>query len=204
MKILFPAIVTCLILNSCASEPTFFNGKISLETRYYDSLGIEVDAKLIGRDSEMHYYVAGGNYKSLNQDSILTQLYNSATNQYYFANQNQFQMVDATYKHPVMGKVTEPEGTETVLGKACKKVTIQSESETTTYYYSDELRVDKSLYTKHNFWNWNLFMEASGGGVPLKYVIEFPAMTVVMEAYEIEELDLTADDFNIESYVSKK
>lgn len=204
MKILFPVIVTCLILNACAPEPTFFTGKISLKTRYYDSLGIEVAAKLIGRDAEMHYYVAGGNYKSLNQDSVLTQLYNSATNQYYFNNQNQFQVVDATYRYPVMGKVTEPEGTETIQGRACKKVTIQSESETTTYYYSDEVRVDRSLYTKHNFWNWNLLMEASGGGVPLKYVIEFPAMTVVMEAYEIEELDLTADDFNIESYVSKK
>ena len=204
MKILFPAIITCLILNTCAPEPAFFNGKISLKIQYYDSLGLEVGAKMIGRDSEMHYYVAGGNYKSLNQDSTLTQLYNGATNQYYFNNQSQFQVVDAIYKYPVMGKVTEPGGTETVLGRACKKVTIQSESETTTYYYSDELRVDQSLYAKHHFWNWNLFMEASGGGVPLKYVIEFPAMTVVMEAYKIEELNLTADDFNIESYVSKK
>ena len=45
----------------------FFEGRISLKIQYYDSLGNTLDPATTGQDSEMHYFVSEGNYKSLNE-----------------------------------------------------------------------------------------------------------------------------------------
>ncbi len=188
-----------------SAQTDFFEGRISLKLQYFDSLGNKLEPVTIGRDTEMHYYVSEGNYKSLNEKGEITQLFNSSTNQYFFNNQGQVQVMDASFKFPQTGETNHIEGQETVLGKYCKKLTIKSESDFTTYYYSPELTVNKEFYQNHNFGNWNLFLNSTNGALALKYEIEYPSMgmSVIMVAYEIEEIDMEAKDFDINSYLEK-
>ena len=187
------------------AQSDFFEGRISLKLQYFDSLGNAIDAATIGRDSEMHYYVSDGNYKSLNEKGVITQLFNSSTNKYYFNNQGQIQVLDASVKFPQTGVANQLEGELEVLGRTCKKLSIESENDFTIYYYAEDLTVNKDYYQKHNFGNWNLFLNSSNGAIALKYEISYPTagLSMTMEAYEIEELDLSEGDFDINSYLEK-
>lgn len=187
------------------AQSDYFEGKISFNLQYYDSLGKSLDPATIGRDTSMHYYVSDGNYKSLNERGEITQLFNSSTNKYYFNNQGQIQVMDATFKFPQNGVVKPQEGELEVLGRKCKKLIIESDNDLTTYYYSEDVTVNKDYYQNHNFGNWNLFLNSSNGAIALKYEIIYPAMglSIIMEADEIEELDLTEGDFDINSYLEK-
>ncbi|MEQ8581037.1 MAG: hypothetical protein RIC30_05020 [Marinoscillum sp.] len=200
LLLLFSAI--SLNLNA---QTNFFEGRISLKLQYFDSLGNEVNAATLGRDTEMHYFVSEGNYKSLNEKGVITQLFNSSSNKYFFNNQGQIQVMDASFKYPQTGTVKQLSGEEEILELKCSKLTIESESDFTTYYFSPELTVNKELYQNHNFGNWNLFLNSTNGALALKYEIEYPSagLSVLMEAYEIEEIDMSIEDFNIESYLKK-
>lgn len=199
-------LITLLLLGltlNLNAQSDFFEGRISLKLQYFDSLGNSIDPATIGRDSEMHYYVSGGNYKSLNEKGVITQLFNSSTNKYYFSNQGQIQVLDASVKFPQLGVANQLEGDLEVLGRMCKKLTIESENDFTTYYYSEDITVNKEYYQNHNFGNWNLFLNSSNGAMALKYEIIYPTigMSVIMKAYEIEEMELDETDFDINSYL---
>lgn len=185
------------------AQSTFFEGRISHKVHCFDSLGNELDGAAIGLGTEMHYFLSGGNYKTLDEKGVLTQLFNSATNKYYFNIKGQIQVLDASYRYPQTGEASLLDEETNILGRNCKKMVIQSEADKTTYYYTDELVVDKDLYQKHHFGNWNLFLHSTNGAMALKYHIIYPTMTVMIEAYEIEALDLSEADFNIESYLAK-
>ena len=115
------------------------------------------------------------------------------------------QVMDASYQFPQTGQPKQVEGEATILGRNCRKLTIESENDFTTYYYSQELTVNKEFYNKHNFGNWNLFLNSTKGALALKYEINYLSigMRVVMEAYEIEEIELELTDFDINSYLEK-
>ncbi|MFY0605651.1 MAG: hypothetical protein JXR10_02990 [Cyclobacteriaceae bacterium] len=202
-KLLF-LLFSVLSLNVKA-QTEFFEGRISLKLQYFDSLNNEISAETLGRDTEMHYFVAEGNYKSLNEKGVITQLFNSSTNKYFFNNQGQIQVMDASFKFPQTGNVKLLEGEVEILERKCSKLTIESESDFTTYYYSPELPVNTEFYQKHNFGNWNLFLNSTDGALALRYEIKYPnaGLTVLMEAYEVEEIDMSLEDFNIEIYLEK-
>ena len=204
MNKLFLLVLSVYSLNLNA-QTYFFEGRISLKLQYFDSLGNEVSGATLGRDTEMHYFVSEGNYKSLNEKGVITQLFNSSTNKYFFNNQGQIQVMDASYKFPQTGTARQLSGEVEILEKKCKKLTIESESDFTTYYYSPDLTVNKELYQNHNFGNWNLFLNSTDGALALKYEIKYPTagLSVLIEAYEIEEIDMELEDFNIETYLKK-
>ncbi len=185
------------------AQTNFFEGRISMKLQYYDSLGNMLDPEILGKDSEMHYFISEENYKSLNEKGTLTQLFNGSTNKYFFNNQGQVQVIDASFKFPQSGTVSKLAGDTTILNHNCEKLLIKSENDQTIYYVTKDLIVDQNLFEDHNFGNWNLFLKSTNGALALKYVIKHTGSTMIMEAYEIEEMDLNEEDFNIESFLEK-
>lgn len=181
----------------------YFEGNILFKLTYYDSVGNKISPESIGRDSEMSYFISGGNYKSLNENGILMQLYNSSDNKYYFTNQGQVQAIDASFKYPQQGLVTKLNGKEDILGHTCSKLSIESENDVTVYYFTANIMVNIEPYKNHDFGHWKLMLESTGGALALKYEIKSPNMKVIMEAVEIHEMSLNEDDFNIQKYLNE-
>lgn len=190
------------VLDSQAQEQ-YFQGRLSLKIEYFDSLGTQIEALDIGRDTEMHYFISGGDYKSYNEEMVIKQLYNASSNQYFFNHDGELRVLDASYKFPASGEVEHLSETSKLIGKSCNSLLITSENDQTKYFYSDEIKVDKSLFQNHNFGLWNLFLNSSDGSLALRYEIKYPAtgLLVVMEVYEIEELELSGSDFDVEEYI---
>lgn len=197
-------ILFILTLNLSAQSNSF-EGRITYKIQYLDSLGNELNAKTLGRDTEMHYYISKGNYKSLNEKGELTQLYNSSTNKYYFINQGQVQVMDASFKFPKSGSVEKFEDQQNILNRKCKKLIIKDETSTTTYYYTADLTVDKQKYQNHNFGNWNLYLDSTQGALSLKYETRYSTngMIIIMEAIEVEKIEMKIEDFDINTYIKK-
>jgi hypothetical protein len=82
-----------------------FQGKITYNIQYLDSLGNELNAESLKKDKKMYYFISGGNYKSLNEKGEITQLYNSSSNKYFFNYQGQIQAMNASLEFPKSGKV---------------------------------------------------------------------------------------------------
>lgn len=204
MKNLFTLIILVFAL-TVNGQSNNFQGKITYNIQYLDSLGNELNAESLKKDTKMLYYISNGNYKSLNEKGELTQLYNSSSNKYFFNYQGQIQAMDASLKFPKSGRVNKLEGEQTVLNRNCKKLSITSELGTTTYFYSEDIKVDQEKFTNHNFGNWNLFLNSTFGSLSLKYKTVNPATGVItiVEAIEIEQIELTQNDFNINTYIKK-
>ena len=182
-----------------------FQGKITYQIQYLDSLGNKLDRGSPKKDRKMYYFISNGNYKSLNEKGEISQLYNSSSNKYYFNYQGQIQSVDASIQFPKSGKVKKLKGEQKVLGKNCKSLRITSELGITTYFYSDDVKVNHKDFTNHNFGNWNLFLKSTLGSLAIKYETVDPntGEITLMEAIEIKEMELTKEDFDIKTYMKK-
>lgn len=186
---------------SANAQATFFEGKITYKYQYFDTLGNEISAESLGLDSEMHYFISEGNYKSFDENGALKQLYNTSTNKYFFSDQNQIKVMDASFQWPENAVVKRLDGSKSFVDKSCISLSIKSDSDYTIYYYSNELIVNQTLYSKHNFGNWNLFLNSSNGALALGYRMEYPEMIVTLEAIDLEIMDLSTADFDIDSYL---
>lgn len=201
-------IFTLILLTSVftlSGQSNKFQGKITYNIQYLDSLRNKINAESLKKDQKMYYFISNGNYKSLNEKGEITQLYNHSSNKYFFNYQGQIQAMDASLKFPKSGRVKKLEGQQTVLNKTCKKLSITSELGTTTYFYSEDMKVDYRKFTNHNFGNWNLFLNSTLGSLSIKYETVDPitGMITITEAIEIKQMELTKKDFDINTYIKK-
>lgn len=196
------SICTILVVASFKNANKYFTGKITYANTFVgvtdENLLKQIKASI---GEQQLYYINAANYKSYYRENELMQLYNSATNTYY-ANPNRdnnIMVIDAT-KATENCTVTPGTTTETILGYPCQSVVIKG-AQTTTYYFSPAVKVKAAPYAKHAFGNWNKYMEASKGALPLKYVVDFGMFTMVTTATKIEEMDLDNAAFDIEKVV---
>lgn len=75
---------------------------------------------------------------------------------------------------------------ENVLDYICKTVSFQLNNTKYTYYYSDEIYVDSTLFTKHNFGKWNKIV-AFTNAIPLKVVVENDLFVMQSTAIKIKK-----------------
>jgi hypothetical protein len=206
MKNLFLiCLLACAVLvgASFKNADNYFSGKITYTNTIVgvsdETLLKQIKASL---GEEQLYYINSANYKSYFKENELMQLYNSATNTYYANPQrnNEIMVIDAS-KATENCTVTPGTATETILGYPCQSVVIKGAQTTTTYYFSPAIKVNAATYAKHNFGNWNKYMEASKGALPLKYSIDYGMFTMVITATKIEEMDLDNAAFDIEKIV---
>ena len=179
---------------------TAFAGKIVYQYTFNDpESGQDITdqmADILGY--KQHYFINSNNYKSYDEKGNLGQLYNAIDNKYYFPNPrtDEIVVIDASLQMSEIISITHSEETELVLGKVCKKVVVKTETDETTYFYSDEIAVDPSAFESHKFGGWNAYLNATNGSLALKMIIKNQNYIWTSVAVEIEPFDLTYDDFN--------
>lgn len=176
-----------------------FTGKIQYVYSFTDLKGKDITestAASLGR--EQHYFVDDSNYKSYDEKNNLTQLYDSRNNTYYgFWKDKTAHRIDAMTRTSQQYQVTRLKQKETILGYECEAIQVVTDESTTVYYYSSQLRIDYRAFAKHNFGDWNRYLEATNGALSLKYTITNHKKGYVWTvlATKIIKMPLAAGDF---------
>ena len=149
--------------------------------------------------SYQNYYIKGGEYKSVTNDSlILWQLYINKDNKLYnkFANSEAVLWNDgASNKDSVLSAELHPKAVE-ILGYQCDELVLNCKSGVQKYYFSSKLPIDSKLYANHSFGNWNVYV-SKANAIPLKMIVETAQLTVEAVATEIKPMKLDASFFQL-------
>ncbi|WP_276349173.1 DUF4412 domain-containing protein [Daejeonella sp. JGW-45] len=186
---------------SATPDAATFTGKIQYRYSFTDLQGNDITdraAPLLGR--EQHYFVSDSNYKSYDETNTITQLYNSRSNTYFgFWKDKTASRIDALTRTSQQYKVTRLNKKEKILGYDCVAIQVETDNTSTIYYYSPLLRIDYKAYAKHNFGEWNNYLETTRGALSLKYIITNPqkgyVWTVLAEKITAMKLNARAFEF---------
>lgn len=205
IKLLLVTILGCSssepAINTDSTNKIDFSGKIVYQYDFRDTKsGNNITDQLSGIiGSEQHYFMNSKNYKAFDEDGNLVQLYNAESNKYYFPNPNSGEImeIDGSVMMSEIISVTKLEGTETILGMTCKILVVTTNTDETTYFYSDEIAVDPSNFSQHKFGGWSEYMKASNGALPLKYTLKNKQYTWTATAVEISKMELSNEEFEL-------
>lgn len=188
-------------LTTSTAQNKNFIGRILYKNAFTTPTGVDLTAQLSGvMGAEQDYYINENNYKSvLNGSAITMQLFNGATNKYYMILPNKTaQEIDATIVSDSVLSVEHIKAADTlILGRKCPSVVIKTAESLTIYFYDPTLKVDKVPFNKHEFGNWNRYLQESNGALPIKYISQSKMFTWTAEAIKIEEKALTDKDFEL-------
>ncbi len=189
-----------VVLAAFTGHAQQFKGKIVYQNAYRDLAGQDISERLspyLGK--EQRYYISGSHYKTYNENDQLTQLYDPAANAYYLVIKGKGQKLDAAMITSQKHMVTKLSKTEKVAGYACKSISVETDHSSIVYYYSAKVKVDPAAFARHNLGEWNKYLEATEGSLPLKYVLTNRKDGYVMTATAttVEQLPLTERDFRV-------
>jgi hypothetical protein len=134
----------------------------------------------------------------MNGQAVTMQLYDYKTNRLYnkTTGSDTLSWVDAaTNDDPVVSFETK-KNAGTVLGHPCDAIIIKTKTGTTAVYYDPKYTLDSRIYANHQYANWAFYL-SKGGGLPLKYVIEYKGFSIITVATEIKPVKLGDDYFTI-------
>ena len=154
---------------------------------------------------EQHYFIGRESYKAFDESSNWVQLYNSKTNTYYYFNKDKsVQKIDGLTKTSQKVVVTKLDKQESIAGYDCKSVRIDADNTSTIHYYCPSIKTTSSIFAKHNFGNWNTYLEATNGALSLKFVLTDRKNGYIMTAVakEITKMGLNENDFKLPDDVS--
>jgi hypothetical protein len=173
MKKPFLFLFLLVLGSSFVPETGLFTGKIIFQNTFTDLKGNDITAQLapyFGR--EQHYFIDGKNYKAYNENGNWVQLYQGATNSYYYFSTNMTaKRMDASLETSTQFKVTPIGQTGRVAGYDCHMLRTDTDKASTVFYYSPAIRINQTAFEKHNFGDWNKFLKASDGALALKFVM---------------------------------
>jgi len=195
-------LLVLITLASCSKK--YFEGKILYKYQYLDKEGKDITdrMKTVG-GAEQHYFINARSYKSKNELNQLTQLYNSATNVYYFNVGLELEKVDAAKEFPKKNESKLLNDKQTILGILCQSLQMISEVSSTTYYYRKKIKVDPGPFSKHRFGNWNNYLSMTKGALPLKFTVAFDSYTLTATAVSITPLQLSDSEFEVKKALEK-
>jgi hypothetical protein len=187
------------------AEP-YFSGKIVYHMTYATPAGPEVAAKMAeAMGTENLYYVSGNNFKTYTEKKQLVQLYTGSDNQIQvFMNGQSVLKTDAGKGKP--GAVVKPLSEKaTIAGYPCQSMQVVNEAAglSSTYFYSPRLRVDPQQFSKVAMGDFNVYLKASNGALPLRTIMTIKnmgmTMTTTQEATAVQAMALTAADFTADA-----
>ena len=144
-------------------------------------------------------YLGEGMYKVLDEQLRLKQLYTPSDNKFrVFHEGKMLATMDAGKRIAGEIQLTALPDTATILGYVCRAIRMEENGVETTYFYSPQLRVNPALYKNHLLGGWNSYMQATNGGLTLRYIINDPKrhFRMVSQATKIEPLALLPTDFS--------
>lgn len=202
--LLFTAVI---LLTSFRAGEKPFTGKILYKYSFTDLKGNDISDRLtpyVG--SDQHYYIDSKSYKSYSENK-LQQLYHSTSNTYYaVSNGLNAQKISGSTQTSKKCIITPLNVTENVAGYACKAVRVETDDASTVYFYSPEVKVDKAVFAKHAYGEWNKYLEATDGAITLKFVMTSKKNGFVWTstATEVKPMEFAEGDFDLPESVQVK
>lgn len=197
MKKLLVACTVLLCSFTMSADGPWFSGKIVYHNTFATLDGTDITDKLSPMlGSENLYYISDDNYKAYTEKKQLLELYNGSTNKFQFFMNGKATIMDAAVGTP--GAVVKPLPEKiTVAGYACQSLQIDSDGNTTVYYFSPKVRVNPERYAKHQMGDWYTYLKASNGALPLKFVTtnRKQGYTWTSEATAVGNMALPASEF---------
>jgi hypothetical protein len=203
----------CLVLLICAkltssfAQNQYFSGKITYQNLFFSLAGKDITLqvnKMMG--AEQFYYTNAHNYKSeLNGTAITSLIYNGKSNTLYtiFPN-NTAQKVDGITQSDSIVKITYFEKDTVISERKCKGLSMEGLKSSYIYYYDPLISVEVENFKDHNYGNWNDYLVASKGALPILYITKTPYFNWVAKASKIEELEILDDFFELPKDISIK
>ena len=199
-KILFLLVMTFTLFSFNRKNETF-TGKIVYENTFTNSRHKDVTnrmAPFYGKQN--NYFISGGNYKAYNENNDLLFLYNGSTNIYYNWELGKKTAVKFNAEMGATKKweIKTRSEIDIICGYECASIEVKTEAGTTIYFFTPLIRVDETAFAKHNLGGWNLYLKATNGALPLKYIITDASGNVrTTIAREVTKLNLTQKDFDL-------
>src|SRR5262245_57765163 len=199
MKKILPLALLVVVLTSFKSDKNYFVGMILYKNAYTDLKGnniMERIAPFVCR--EQHYFIDGKNYKAYDEHNNWVQLYNSATNTYYYFNKDKtatrYDGATVTSQNFV---VTKLDTTEKIAGYDCQAIQVERDNSTTIYFFRPAIKTDARAFSRHHFGEWNRYLETTGGALSLKFIMKDHKNGYIWTstATEVKSLKLEARDF---------
>lgn len=188
-----------LMMTSFHSGSGDFVGMIKMKHKYKNLEGKDITSLLapyLGREWE--YYIDDKNYKSVNESGNWVQLYTGADNLYYsFTKEKSASKFDGGSTSSSKFEVTYLDRKEKVAGFLCDIMKVETDNQTTIYYYSKEVRTNPENFANHNYGNWNQYLKAADGGITLKFELtdHKNKFIWIATATSVKPMALTASDF---------
>jgi hypothetical protein len=193
---------------SAQPESGNFTGSILYRYSFTDLKGNDITEKtgpVLG--FKQHYFVSDSNYKSHDEANNITQLYDARSNMYYgFWKDKTSRRIDALYRSSNQYLITKLDSREKILGYDCVAIRVETERSSAVYYYSPRLRINAEGFARHNFGEFNQYLQATDGALSLKYVITYPKEGYVWTilAEKITPMKLAPRDFEFPKGYSLK
>ncbi len=152
-------------------------------------------------------FFKNGKYKQLypNARGITHVIYDSKSNQYFmiYKNIDTLFYADAgsTTKKYQIGK--NPSIKKTILGYSCSSVTIVSEKDTTTYFYSTALPLSYTPFVNHKMGGYNILTQLIKS-VYLEMIYRNEYYISYSKAFSVEKRDLNDSIFKLPNLPMKK
>lgn len=185
---------------SLLTRAQYFEGKViyrNILTSKVTGLSDSALGAMIG--TEETYYIKGGFYKSItNGAGFSMQQYDHRTNRLYFKKPE----VDTLYWMDAGKSGDKPisyetrEDAETLLGRRCDALVVQTANGTTVFYYSQRYKVDAAMFMKHEYGGWAFYVGKTGC-LPLKTVIDNDKFHLESTATEVLALELKDGFFDL-------
>lgn len=187
---------------------SFFSGTINYEINYTDLKGNNINKKVAAFFDLKHtMYVDAYNYKIINQSNHHVKLFQGKHNAYFFFNRDlTAYKIDQTSKTTQQLRVYEVEDVDTILGYPCKAIKVESDFRGYLYFYNPDIKIDISPYTNYNMEEWNAYLKASKGALPLRVVtIDIRSKFVKDKiAVEVNKTNLSLSEFDFPKTVKLK
>lgn len=179
-----------------------FEGYIIYRYQYFDLDGNDISAKMLTeKDSVQHYYINKANYVTYNQNQVLSQLYNSGTNQYFYSRANDIYVLDAGKSTSSKSTYKKQKEEKTILGNKCYTLQKGEGSNKMIYYVSENIWIDPSPFQNHNLGNWNEFLKQSKGRLALQITTFHEDYYQTMTAVRIQKMSLPDEAYNIDKLI---
>ncbi len=190
----------CLFLSSLSTEKAPFSGVIDYRYSFEDINGNDVSEVMSAYlGAEQHYHIkADCCYKAYNEKGDLVMLYDGGENAFYsFSKPQNAIKYDGSQNGSSEYKVTKLSQTEEVAGYKCQSIKVETETSIITYFFSPKVKVDPQVFKKHAFGDWNRYLKATNGALPLKYVLTNKASGLkwTSQAYKVSNKTLSDEAF---------
>lgn len=197
MKKLILLLSLIVIATAFKAKEDLFVGKIVYQYTFTDLQGNDVSFKMAPYlGLEQNYFIGTTSYKSYTQGK-LQQLYMAGTNSYYYFTNNEGQKIDGSTSTSQTFTVKHLNETQKIAGYTCQAIQIETDGTSTIYYYSLQIKTNQKVFAKHNFGEWNKYLEATNGALALKYIMTNKKQGYIWTstASEVTKATLTDKDF---------